>query len=226
MNKIKLQINISKQVLEAIQIHNVKPKPRWHFVLQEGAVWALGLITTFCGALAVSITLFVIAVAPVKFQSATHDNLLKFWLEFVPLLWLVLFISFVFATEYFLRKTKRGYKYNFVILTISSVTLSVLLGYIGFIVGLGEIIDKGVGSRIPFHTPTEAMIQKVWSQPSKGLLVGKISIKVSSISSSQLYSFGINIPLIPFLSPYCFCIQVTSRLKITRFLFKCSNQKT
>ncbi len=185
MNKIEQQINISRKVLDAIESHNMKPKPKWYFILQEGSVWVLGLVTTFFGALAVSITLFVIAVAPVKFQPATHDSLLKFWLEFVPLIWLMLFVSFIFATDYFLRKTKRGYKYSFVVLTISSVTLSVLLGYLGFIVGLGEIIDKGIGSRIPFHTPTQDMILKTWSQPSKGLLVGKISNNESVLETHE-----------------------------------------
>lgn len=185
MNKIEQQINISKKVLDAIENHNVKPKPRWYFVLQEGGVWVLGMVTTFFGALAVSITLFVIAVAPVKFQPATHDSLLKFWLEFVPLVWLILFVSFIFATDYLLRKTKRGYKYSFVVLTLSSVTLSVLLGYLGFIVGLGELVEKGVGSRVPFHTSSEVMIHKVLSQPSKGLLVGKISNNQTTLETRE-----------------------------------------
>lgn len=197
MDKQDQQMNISKKILEAIETRKVKPKPRWYFAIQEGSIWTLGLVTTFCGAVAISTTLFVFATAPFRFHPATHESPIRFWIEFMPMLWVVLFVSFVFATDYFLRKTKKGYKYGFVVLTISSVTLSVVLGYVGFLIGLGEFIDRGLGSRIPFHTPTQVMIQKMWSQPSKGLLTGTIVENETALLTHDGSVFDIEIEHLP-----------------------------
>lgn len=197
MDKSEIQINITKTILERIENQKVKPTPKWYFVIQESIVWTLGIATTFLGAIAISITLFVLTVAPIRFQPATHESIIKFWIEFIPVLWLVLFVSFIFATDYLLRKTKKGYRYSFIVLTISSITLSILLGYLGFLIGLGEFIEKGVGSKIPFHTPSQVMIQRMWSQPSKGLITGKIIDSRGVLETQEGVVFNLDISQLP-----------------------------
>jgi len=197
MDKSHVQINITRTILDRLENQKVKPTPKWYFVIQESIVWILGLVTTLCGAIAISITLFVLTVAPTRFQPATHESIIRFWIEFIPVLWLVLFVSFIFATDYFLRKTKKGYRYSFIVLTISSITLSVLLGYLGFLIGLGEFLEKGVGSKIPFHTPSQMMVQKIWSQPSKGLLTGKIISNNGVLQTQEGLIFNLDISQLP-----------------------------
>lgn len=191
------KIDITKNVLHTIEDFNMKPKPKWHFVLQEAAVWSLGVVTTFFGAVAVSVTLFALTVAPVRLQPATHDSVIKFWFEFMPTLWLILFVAFIFATDYFLRKTKRGYKYSFLILTMASVFLSVLLGTVGFFIGLGELVEKRVGPYVPYHNPTQTIVQKVWLQPAKGLLTGSLSEDKTILETKDGDTFKIDITGLP-----------------------------
>lgn len=185
MNNLKLQLNISEKVLNEIQNKNVKPKPRWHFRIYEITIWSLGTITTICGAVAISTTLFVIAIAPIKFEPVTHDNIVRFWIEFVPVLWLVLFACFVIATDYTLQKTKRGYRYGLVFLTLSSIILSIILGYIGFLLGIGEVIETKVGDKIPFHSSSQMMIQKIWYHPERGLLIGTVDMEHDLILTAK-----------------------------------------
>lgn len=166
--------DISKKIMDTIATDKVTPKPRWHFWLQESGVWALGAAATFCGAIAVSATLFVFFTAPIRFHDATHDNLIQFWADFLPLIWIAMFVMFIFLADYVVRKTKRGYRYNIVVMTVASALLSILIGYVGFLIGLGEFLENRVGPSIPFHTPIKAATQRAFYQPDKGLLIGQI----------------------------------------------------
>lgn len=174
MNSLNSQNNIPRKILESIEELHVEPKPRWHFVLQEMAMWVFGFFATLCGALAVSTILFELVTAPIQFNSVTHENLLDFWMDFMPLLWAVIFASFVFVADFFIKKTKRGYKYSLPVVTLSSILLSVVIGYAGFIIGLGEFMDQDFGKNIPYHDPVRTKIEKVFDQPGKGLITGQI----------------------------------------------------
>jgi hypothetical protein len=69
--------------------------------------------------------LFYFSSIPARLQVITQDNIIKFWLEFIPLLWIVLFISFIFLTDYLFKKTRRGYKYSFLFISISTTSVYV-----------------------------------------------------------------------------------------------------
>ncbi len=174
MDKENKKIKIKKEVFEIIEIKNFKPKPKWFFAVQEGSIWFFGIATTLFGAMAVSTILFVFAKVPTKFNDVTHDNVIKFWIDFIPLIWSLSFIVFIVIADYFFRKTKKGYKYSSIALVLSSVFLSIIIGYICFLIGLGEIIEKQVGNKIPFHQSVQMTKQKIWSQPTRGLMVGEV----------------------------------------------------
>ncbi len=174
MDKHEHMPDISQKVLERIDREKVAPKPKWQFFLQEGGVWVLGAAATFCGAIAVSATLFVFVTAPLRYQPATHESIIQFWADFLPLLWIIVFVAFIFVTDYVIRKTKRGYRYNIVVLTVSSALLSVVLGYLGFLIGLGEFLESRVSPSIPFHTSVGDATRKAFLQPDRGLLVGMV----------------------------------------------------
>ncbi len=199
MNKDEQEkrIDVTKKVLDAIEDFKMKPKPKWHFVVQDAVVWSLGIMTTFFGAITVSVSLFALTIAPARFYLATHESIVKFWFEFIPVLWLVLFIAFIFATDYLLRKTKRGYKYSFIILTLASIFLSVLLGTVGFFVGLGKIVEERVGPHVPFHVPPQIIMERIWSQPGKGLLTGTLSEDKTSIKTKEGIVFELDTSGLP-----------------------------
>lgn len=174
MDKNDHMQDISQKVLNTIADGKVKPRPKWHFFLQEGGVWVLGAAATLCGAAAISGTLFVFVTAPLRFYPATHESLIRFWADFLPLLWIVLFVTFIFVTDYVIKKTKRGYRYNIVVVTVTSAALSMLIGYVGFLLGMGEFLENRVGQSIPFHTPVRVATQRAFHQPEQGLLVGEV----------------------------------------------------
>jgi len=197
MNKIKIQINISRQVFAVIEERQIAPRPKWYFVIQEVGVWLLGIATTVLGAVAFSTVLFVLATAPFQYQSATHTNIFQFWIEVIPIFWLVLFVCFIFATDFFLRKTKKGYRHSFVVLTLSSMTISLVLGYAGFVAGIGEVIEKDFSQKIPFHTPIHIVARNMLNDPDKGLITGRLGESNSVFITSQGKTFVLNLDELP-----------------------------
>jgi len=197
MNKIKLQINISKQVHRILEDKMIKPTPRWCFVLQEYGIWVLGIGATIFGAVTFSTVLFVLATAPFKYQTITHENSFMFWIEILPLLWMILFVCFIFATDFFLKKTKRGYKHSFIMVTLSSLTVSIVLGYAAFTGGIGEMIEEDFGQRIPFHTPMHMKARSMWSDLDHGLITGRLGESESVFITLQGKTFVLNIDELP-----------------------------
>jgi len=174
MNKQKQQKNIENEILQKISDENLKPKPKWEFLLKNIYFWTLGIITVILGGLSVSATIFVFKNIRWEFYNMTHNNIFTFTIEFIPYLWILLLIIFLFFGHNLIRKTKHGYKYNILIIAGISILSSIILGFIFTTIGFGQIIDRDLGNRIPFHKGVEVHNKMIWDKPSDGLMVGQI----------------------------------------------------
>lgn len=180
MDKEKEQNNISNKVFEKISDEKVCPKPRWEFVAKNTGIWVFGGVTVVLGSFAVAATLFVFKNIRFELYSATHENFITFTIEFLPYLWVVLLVLFISATHYSIRHTDQGYKYNLTMIIVSSVSLSLIFGSLLYLTGFGQIIDRDFGRHIPLHKTIESHNQKIWNNPERGLLSGRIIISTSS----------------------------------------------
>ncbi len=81
--------SLKQTVLARIDQENVCPRGRWLFHSRECVVWTLWLVTVLVGALAVAVSLFVIAQRQYALYEATHDNFLTFLVTVLPYLWII-----------------------------------------------------------------------------------------------------------------------------------------
>lgn len=163
-NKLKKEIEKKKLI----------PIPKWNFVMKEWFVWVLGILSVVIGGLIVSATLFYIKNTHWGLHGVTHESFFDFLLEFLPFIWIILFAVFVFTTYKFLRKTRKGYKYNFVVIVFGVFFLTILTGIISFNFGVGYIVENKLGPKIPFYKDIETREKMIWDNFDKGFFLGVI----------------------------------------------------
>jgi hypothetical protein len=176
MNNEKIQNNIEDKILAKISTEHIEPKAKWKFLLKNSYFWLLGLATIILGALTIAVSIFVFENIRWELYKATHENLLTFLIDFIPYLWLMLFLGFVIFTQYLIKKTKHGYRYHLSIIVGSILVISTVLGIVFADLGLGQDIDQGLDDNLPFYQGIKKHNDSLWNDPNKGLLTGTISL--------------------------------------------------
>ena len=176
MNKENKQKNIEERILDKISKDHIEPKPKWEFLLQNSYFWILGILTISLGALAFSTSIFIFQNIKWEIYKATHNNIFTFTIDFIPFLWVILFIIFIVFTHHIVRKTRNGYKHHMTMVIGLSLFISIALGMFLANVGVGKGVDNNFDGRVPFYHSIEMRNNESWDKPESGLLIGKVTI--------------------------------------------------
>lgn len=164
---------LKRAVLSRIESENVSPRSRSWFIWADYSAWGLWFLGTFIGALAVAVTLFVVSYQQYVFYELTHDNLLTFVEDVLPILWFLILIAMIIFAVYNVRNTKRGYRYPLWQVLGSSLILSFAGGVIFHTIGIGFNFDKWLGGTVSGYESQEKMEERLWQNPEEGRLIGK-----------------------------------------------------
>ncbi len=181
--------NFDSEILATIKQNNVKPKPRWTFLLKDYFVWSFGTIALILGAMTTAIIIYMIKNNDWEMYHELTDNLWEFIFLTMPYFWLIFFAIFIIVVDYNIKHTKNGYKIPFYRIIIGSLSLSIFLGIIFFNLGLGRIIDNVLGEKISFYNTIINPRINIWNQPDKGRLTGLI---ISELNDHQYKMIDIN----------------------------------
>lgn len=164
----------SEKLINKIREGNLRPLPRWRFILRETVSWLVFAVAAVFGALAFSVILF--AIQQVDFNLLRHMS--HSWIELVlavlPLLWLIFMVVFLVAAILSIRTSKRGYKFTSPALVGICAALSLLLGTLFFITGGGKWLENAFDTNISTYESINERKIKLWSLPEEGFLSGTI----------------------------------------------------
>lgn len=161
----------AQQVINKLDKDCVKPIPRWRFVMRNNSFWALWGLSVVIGACAVSATIFVFLNSGWRYHDITHDTFLKFFLDILPLFWLVSFALMILFGYYNIRHTNRGYRFSFYLIVLSSVVASFIGGTILYTIGVAGDIDD-FRKPLPFSSPMVFLEEGRWNNTNRGLVSG------------------------------------------------------
>ncbi len=167
--------DLSLTVLERIEKERLEPVPRWLIMCGEYAIWGLWGTSVLFGAVAISVMLYVSMHAGFAMYEATHDTRLSFFVDVLPFLWILVFIVMALIAYFNLRKTKKGYKYPFWQIVLSSLVCSVVGGGILHAGGIGYLIDTQIGKDMPMFPSLARTEEGMWQSPSKGRILGNVT---------------------------------------------------
>jgi hypothetical protein len=171
----KPQSDLSVSVLAQIEKEHVGQIPKWKFLFEEYGVWTVWALSLLIGASAFSMLIFFSMHAGYALYEATHDSALRFFFEMIPYAWVITFVLMAILAHYNLRHTKKGYKYQVWQVLLSSIILSFIGGIVFHLIGMSFLIDTFIAKRIPLLPALQTAEARLWQDPFKGRMVGKLT---------------------------------------------------
>src|SRR3989339_953679 len=165
--------DISQEILDKIK--EVKPKPRWQFLLNDYLIWFLASFSLIVSSLAFAVVLYMLVDNDWDVYTRISNSLLEFVFLTFPYFWLIFLGGFILITYYNFRHTKNGYKYPLSKIFLASFLINILLGTFLYNVGVGQAIDNAVAKRVPFYKEFINKRKHIWSRIDDGLLGGVVT---------------------------------------------------
>lgn len=173
--------NFVDNVLQQIKEKNILPKAKWRFLVKNYLIWLLGALSLIFGAISTSLIFYML-------NGSGHPMGPRFSGSFeaiffvIPFFWIICLVIFAFSVYYYIKHTKKGYKYSTKIIIILIITLSLFLGVLFNIFGLDRQIDDTLGRRAPFYDQVINPQIQYWSNPEAGRLTGLVIERESDFS--------------------------------------------
>ncbi len=161
-------------VFDRIETECVKPRSKWYFVFKNELFWGTGLLCIIIGSISVAAGLFAVSYMEFDYYSVTHDSLISFLLDTLPLMWVACLIAFMVLGYVQIRHTRRGYKYSLIIIVGSTFALSIAGGTVLHAYGFGALLERAVGSSIPFHKSAFIDREQIWQKVERGVIAGEV----------------------------------------------------
>lgn len=164
----------SKNVLEKIKKFEIKPIPKWQFMLKESFVKILFGINIFLGSIGFGIVLYLLSNSEILQDKTLESTVWEKIVLGVPYAWILLTIFFVFVAYYNFKNTQEGYRYDVIKILVLSIFISFFLGTVLYFTRLSERLNDLFVDNIPYYTHTLDLREKIWMRPEEGYLAGKI----------------------------------------------------
>ncbi|MBU4216747.1 hypothetical protein L6270_02905 [Candidatus Parcubacteria bacterium] len=166
-----------QELLDKIKSDKLAPTPKWHFLLKDYLVWAVGVLSLLIGGLAFSVIIYMLRFSDWNVYKQIGESFLSFILISLPYFWLALLAFFIFLVYYNIEHTKNGYRYSVPIVLLANVVISLFLGLLFFKAGVGQEFDRILGESMPFYPNLMNQNINFWMQPDAGRLTGIVISK-------------------------------------------------
>jgi len=167
--------NFGKKILEKIREENIRPVPRWHFLMKRNIIWSIAIVLLLLGSIASSIIIFQLKNTEWDIIRHYQNSMLEALLLTIPLAWFVLLAVLLFLTYVQFRHTPRGYRYNSLWIFGGSIALSIAIGSVVFYSGFSSYLENSLREHVPIYQHFCDRAAKIWMNPEQGLLMGSIT---------------------------------------------------
>lgn len=177
--------NLANQILNKIKKREIKPKPRWEFLLKDSVIWLLVIFALIIGSFATSVIIYMFDNNQWDLYKEITDSFFAFVFVTLPYFWLIILGIFVYFIYYNFRHTKGGYKYRAYSVIITSIFISIVLGFIFYNMGLAHAIDRVFEQKAPLYRQVINNRKIIFTKPERGILPGRV-IKIISPEEFKL----------------------------------------
>lgn len=171
--------DLSKNILSKIKSSNLRPIPRYRFVLVNIFYWLMFIFTALLGGLIFGF--LIVGFLKVDFEviSVLRPRLFMF-LDILPVAWIVLFSVMMFVAYYGFHKTSTGYKYRMISIALLNIFISVVIGVVMYQTSLSHKIDKIMEINLGMYKQVFDRRENFWTRPKEGVLSGMIQEMVEN----------------------------------------------
>ena len=201
--------NVTNEVLNKIKQQEIKPTPKYQFLLKRCVLWTLASVSVIVGALSIAVVFFNLFNQEWDVYDHVTDSLPIFFVLVLPYFWLVLSGIFLVVAYYNFHHTKFGYRWRFSVLVTGYLVLTLVLGGVFYRLGAGEHLENFFARNFKVYNQINYGRQ-IWASPQDGLIAGviidltdgtmilkdlnnrewQIDISSTTISNKQIISVG------------------------------------
>lgn len=167
--------SIKDKIMQQVESGAVCPRSKSWFACIEGLIWLLWGATVLFGAISIAIFSSAFVKRSRDIFEATHASPFEFFVSVLPFIWIGVFALMTALAWYNLRCTKRGYRYPALHIIGSSLLFTIAGGMVLHFAGVGELLDRELGKRMPMYMSQDKMELKLWQAPEEGRLVGMLA---------------------------------------------------
>ncbi|MFH1427473.1 MAG: hypothetical protein ABIG60_03005 [Patescibacteria group bacterium] len=184
--------DLSQIVLNKIKEKKINPKPKWEFILKNYTFWGVFVMSIIIGSLASSVLIHMMINNDWDLLREFSNNRLEFIFLTLPYIWFIILVLFITLAYYNFKHIKSGYRYKFEIIILASIIISILCGSLFYIIGFGQAIEYTFRENVPTYNMLMSPRDRVWLNPDKGLLIGKV-INIESEENFNLEDLNLKI---------------------------------
>lgn len=167
-------VNPSQKAFEKIMKGEIRQKPRWFFVIKNIFLWIFGVLSMLAGALFMSVIIFTAVNSDMDLHREIYGYAISCMTICTIIAWLVLLGIFVILCDVSVRHTKRGYVYPISLIITLHVGVSMILGMLLYVSGIGCYVDDVLGAHMRFYYDVEKRRGEAFHVPDKGFVMGRI----------------------------------------------------
>lgn len=164
---------ISKNILKKIDEENIKPIPKWQFILLHIGLFTMFVFAILFGSLATSLMLFHIWTIDWEIVPRIGGGFHSF-LYVLPYMWIVVLILMIFLATLIYKHTNKGYRVKPSMIVAISIIASLLIGSILFATKSAERMERVLRENIKPYNQYREIREQIWQVPEQGLLPGII----------------------------------------------------
>lgn len=167
-----MKSQLSENILKKIKQENLKPKPRWYFMVLNTLTWLLFVGGVLLGGVTLAIILNIYS-DEWYLHNFSNLNYLVLLISTFPYLWLLFFLGCFVLSYYYLQRTKDGYKINSFMILLFTLATTLLLCIVFVFLKIGQSTDRALNNNFLYHQLTIDR-EKHWHCPDKGIVVGYV----------------------------------------------------
>lgn len=165
---------ISKRVLEKIKKGNIKPIPKWQFMLKGSFVWILFGINLILGSIGFAIIMYLLVNNDSVLDFSLTKDIVEWIFLSIPILWILLTVFFLFVAYYNFKNTEGGYRLSAGKKVLINITITIFLGLTLYVFGFSQRLNNIFSENVSFYTHTFDRRDEIWMRPEEGFLSGEI----------------------------------------------------
>ena len=167
--------DVSKKIIDKIKKDHIEPKPKWKVNFSNYLFWILlGLIVLLAAAFFSLALLSLIDFDVQLYRLIRIRKFARLVMLSAPYLWLsFLVISMAFSYLAF-RKTKRGYRYNVLLVAIAILFVVSALGVGAHVAKVNNRLEQGIAKKAPLLSKFAPPRGRHLMRPEDGILGGQI----------------------------------------------------
>ncbi|MFA5134556.1 MAG: hypothetical protein WC505_02080 [Patescibacteria group bacterium] len=165
---------ITNKILDTIKEKRITPKPRWQFLLKQGLVVAVTVLSAIIGSLSFSVMLFRLVNNDWDVVRFLDRSPVQYAFSTLPYVWIILLILFIGLAYYNARHARGAYRHQAYWFIAGSVLVSVVFGSVFYAFGVAPRIHT-FAEGVPVFRDFIQDRDRLWLKADTGLLAGEIT---------------------------------------------------